>query len=550
MTIIWRQGNLNPNFPRVYAGRRKRLVWRLLANGAAQAAVAFSLAYALRSGLESARSGVLNWPIFVVITSAGFFVLALRVIEAVDAERLGQDYVMRVRLRMFKRIASRPVHTDKSGRWGVTMTRMISDLNSLRNWVAIGIARAVVAGITLFGLLATLSFFNPTTGATMAVLVLVCLGVSAALTPALRRNVREARRRRGRLANNLGEKVLAFQTVRHFGQTSEELNRVRSHSQRLRDALVRRIRTAQFIRILPEVTLPIAIGAVVALTAFSLQAPEDTAVTILLIGMVTASLSELARSWDYRLSFEEGRRRIGEILAGPQIKEASNAALLSGSLPLSVSFKEVYAGRNVGPFSFAASAGETVRVSGPTGSGKSMLLMLAARFLDPTEGEIRLNDEPLTSINIDSLQEAVQLVAPELPLLRGTISENLNYGLGREENAWIEKVADVCGLNDEPVILAEGLDARVEEQGKNLPQGLRARIALARAAVMRPRLLLIDDTSFVVDEQAGAALREVVDLLGATTLIVSNEEILPVPVDKMWQITLHNPRADNEVLSM
>lgn len=531
------------NLPRIFAGRRKRLFLRLILNGVCQAAVAFGLAYALRSGLASARVGILDWPMISAIAASGLLFFGLRIFEAADAERLGQDYVMRVRLRLFKCIASRPVNASGNRRWGVTMTRMISDLNSLRNWVAVGIARSVVAGIMIVGLLGTLWTFSPLTGVAVLIMILICVGIGAAFTPLLRRYVREARRRRGRLANNLGEKVFAFHTVRHFGQTRSELSKVRSHSTRLRDALVRRMRMAQVIRVLPQTTQPIAIAAVVVLTSTTSSSWNEVPVTIMLLAMVAGALTEIARGLDYRLSFEEARRRIGDVLASPQITQDANAIELPGAGALAVEVVDLQVGEAIGPLNLSASPGDIVRVSGPAGAGKTMVLLLLARFLDPEKGDIRLNGQEIRRVQVDSLYQVVQLVTPELPLLRGTVADNLSYGTDALEDEWTNSIADACGLTNDPS-LVEGLDSRVEEQAQNLPRGVRARIALARSATVRPRLLLIDDQSFVTDSEAGHALQNVIQLLNPTVLIVCNEDKPPVPITQTWQIEPSNPSSN------
>lgn len=523
------------NLPRIFAGRRRRLFVRLILNGVCQAVVAFGLAYALRSALASARIGVLDWPMISAIATTGLLFFGLRIIEAGDAERLGQDYVMRVRLRLFRRIAYRPVGATGNRRWGVTMTRMISDLNSLRNWVAVGIARSLVASIMVVGLLGTLWVFSPLTGVAVLAMVLICAGISAAFTPLLRQYVREARRRRGRLANNLGEKVFAFHTVRQFGQTRNELSKVRSHSKRLRDALVRRMRLAQVIRVLPQTTQPIAIAAVVVLTSITSSGWNEVPVTIMLLAMVAGALTEIARGWDYRLSFEEARRRIGDVLASPQLTQADDAIELTGSGALSVDLVDLQLGDATGPLNFSASAEDIVRVSGQAGAGKTMLLLLLARFLDSEKGDVFLNGQPIRSILVDSLYQEVQLVTPELPLLRGTVADNLSYGTDVLEDGWINVIAVACGLTNDPS-LVEGLDSRVEEQAQNLPRGVRARIALARAATVRPRLLLIDDQSFVTDTEAGDALQRVIELLSPTVLFASNNDKPPIPITQTWQI--------------
>ncbi len=531
-------GGNGVSFPRLYAGRRRWLVWRLISNGVAQAGVAFGMVYLLRWGLEEARQGVLSWPVVVGIAASGVVAMILRASEAADAERLGQDYVMRVRLRIFDRIAARPLLAGRRRRWGVTMTRMISDLDSLRNWVSIGVAHAAVASITICGLLFSLIFFSPRTGPALAAMVALSLLGALALTPLLRDYVREARRRRGRLANNLGEKIFALRTVRHFGRTERELDRVRTESQWLRDALVRRVRAARVLRAVPELMLPITVATVVALTALTEQGVDEVAITVLLLGMIAAALGELARAWNYRLAYEEGRRRIGELLEGPRIREAEAARDLPGKGPVSVVLDGVCVGSDLGPLRFEAAPGEVALVTGPSGSGKSTVLALVARLLDPDRGEVRLEGLPLSSLRLDSLHEAVQLVAPEqLPLLRGSVGDNLSYGVDADDDGWIAAVMSACGLDREPRLLLDGLETRVEEGGQNLPHGLRARVALARAAAVRPRLLLVDDPAFVADPEAGAALERIVPLLGATTLVVGPEAKPPLPADRVWRLS-------------
>lgn len=528
-------------FPRIYAGRRRALLWRLVANGAAQALLAFALARLLHAGLADARKGAIDALVVGGIAGSGLLLLALRATEAADAERLGQEYVMEVRLRIFDRIAARPARATGRRRWGVTMTRMVSDLSALRNWVSKGVAQSAVASITVAGLLAALASFDPR-AALAAAAVAGLVGVAgAALTPVLRGYVREARRRRGRLANNLGEKVFAFRTVAQFGRTRRELRRVRSHSRRLQEVLVRRARVGKTLRQLPRAALPLALGGWVAVAAVSGGGAKAAASSVLLLGMIAGALADVARAWDYRLAFEEGRRRIDEVLAGPRVREARGAVELSGDGPLPIAFVGACPTEEDAPFDFEARPGEVVLLCGPTGSGKSTLLGLAARLLDPARGEVRLAGLPLPHVQLESLHRAVQLVAPELPLLRGTVAENVGYGAGLDDvgdpDEWVAAVLRACGLSGRSRLLPLGLDTRVEEQGQNLPHGLRARIALARAAAVGPRLLLVDDPAFALDPVAGKALQRVVGLLGATTLVVGRAEHAPLPVDRVWRLS-------------
>ena len=513
------------SMPRISAGRRKRWIVSLVANGAAQAVCGFFVAYLLRDALEAARAGSPPWGLAIAITGLGGIMLALRVKESSDAERLGQDYVMRVRLRIFDRVAKRPARTEGRRRWGVTMTRLISDLGSLRNWVSLGIARSIVAAVTIAGLLASLYYFSPLS-AWAALIVLVCCGLAVmALTPRLRGYVQEARRRRGRLANNLGEKVFAAHTVWQSGRFETERRRIRKQSMRLRDALVRRARMSAVMRALPDMARPAAISGITIAAAFTAEPSSELIVAVMLVGMIAAAIGDLARAWDYRLAFDEGRARIADVLKGPRIVESRGAVGLPGQGPLEVTLYGVRVEEALDPIDLEISPGERVAVIGPAGSGKSTLVSLVARLLEPDAGEVRLAALPLASIKLDALHEAVQLVSPLLPLLRGTVDENIGYAAaaGQEDADWIERVIEACGLASDPLLLLpDGLETRVEEQAGNLPQGLRARIALARAAAVRPRLLLIDDPAILGDPCALEALEKVLALTGATSIVVGS----------------------------
>ena len=512
------------SMPRIFAGQRRRWISLLILNGALQASSGFFVAYLLRDALEVSRRGSAPWGLAVGIVALGGVVLGLRMKEASDAERLGQDYVMRVRLRIFDRVASRPARVEGRRRWGVTMTRLISDLNSLRNWVSQGIARSIVATVTILGLLVGLYYFSPLSAWAALGVVLCCGVVVAALTPTLRGQIREARRRRGRLANNLGEKVLAAHTVRQSGRYRSERSRIRRHSLRLRDALVRRVRTRAALRALPDVARPAAISGITIVAAFSAQPASESVVAVMLVGMIAAAVGDLARAWDYRLAFDEGRARIADVLAGPRIVESRDAVSIPGRGPLGITFRGVEVEGALGPLDLDIEAGERVLVTGVAGSGKSTLLALVARLLEPDHGEICLSGSRLSKIRLDSLHEAVQLVSPLMPLLRGTVEANIGYAAGGVADAkWMESVVEACGLTLDPLLSPDGLEMRIDEQGANLPQGLRFRIALARAAAVRPRVLLVDDSAFLSDPEAIRALEAVFVLTGATALVVGTE---------------------------
>lgn len=522
--------------PRVLAGRRRRRIAGLVANGVAQAGCGFGLALGIRELMRAAEQGALSLGLLSGLVALGAAMLALRIREASDSERLGQDYVMRVRMRVFEQVARRPAADGEDARTGVTLTRLTGDLNSLRNWVSLGVARSIVASCSIAGLLAALVHLSPSSAAVTVGMVAVCGVAWISTLPLLRGSVREARRRRGRLANNLSEKVLAARAVVQLGRTADERRRIRRDSERLRDALVRRARWSAFVRSLPDVVWPIGVVAMAGSLVVAGGLSSEIVAALLLVGMVVSSLSQIARALDYRVAFEEGRRRIEQTLSGPQLREARDSVALGGDGPLSLEIEGIVLPGAANPLALRASPGDRIVVVGPTGSGKTTLLALAARLRDPEMGRICIDGIPLPKIELASLREAVQLVSRQLPLLRGTVAENVGYGVPDEGLDWLRSVAELCGLTRDPALAPLGLETRVDEGGSNLPHGLQRRILLARALAMRPRLLLIDEPEILTDPESRIALDRALEETGATTLVVGPEQGDLGFADHVWRL--------------
>lgn len=530
-----------PSLPRIYAGPRRARIRRLLLSGVAQTAVAFVVAWSLRTSIGRIAAGEsLSLPVTALV-GGGIGMLALRVVQRAEAERIGQDYVTKVRTRLFARIAALPPNATRNERFGLTLTRMVTDLNSLRSWVSQGFAQVLVASVAIPGTIAAIAWVHPVAAVAAATLLVLCGAVGLATAGRLRTEVRELRRRRGRLAANVGEKTGAFLSVRHFGRALPELRMVRSHSQRMRDAAVRRARTMELVRAVPDASLPIATAVLLvgsqasASLGGALLGRAELVTAVVLLGILARSVRDVARGWGQRINYEEGRRRIAEVLESERVAEIETPKPLPAAdeTPLVVHDLAVE-GVLAGVYLFAA-PGTRVAVTGPSGAGKSTLLGALARLFDPTHGEVSLGDVPLAELSSADLHAAVQLVSPELPLMRGTVADNVAYALRADEEG-IAQAVRLCRLHEPSTALPEGLDTRVEERGRNLPNGVRARIALARALATRPRVLLVDDLAFAADDDARAALLGAAESLDFTLVWATRRDEDLLPFDQTWHV--------------
>ena len=527
-----------PNLPRISGGPRRKWIVRLVANGLAQSCTGFAVAWLIDSVLsEIAGSNILGgFPVLLVgaLALAAAASLGLSVQSRRDAERLGQDYVMKVRLQLFRRIAYAPSRAEASGRLGISMARMTTDLTGLKNWVSLGVAQTVIAVLSITGYMAVLTYFTPASAAAAAGFIVLSVGATGVMTGLVRTRIREMRRRRGQLTSKVGESLQAIETVIRFGGGNRELRRLRSKSKKLSGATIDTVGAAAVMQSLPDAALPIFFGILIGLVVNGQVSGRELVTTLVLFGMIANSLRNLAHAWYFGLMFEEAQRRINQILSMPIVKVAKNAQELDGEDPVKIALDDIHVKDALYGVTAIAEAGSRIMVVGPTGSGKSTLLELVIRMFDPDRGLISMNGVDLRLLSEETVCQSFQLVSPRLPLLRGTVYSNITYGFN-DGDSRIDDIVGLCGLDEIDNLLPEGLDTRVEEQGKNLPAGLWARIALARALMARPRVLLIDHPAFFLhDNTANAVLKRVLKLQDATILVAGIEKHVIEPIDRIW----------------
>jgi ABC-type multidrug transport system fused ATPase/permease subunit len=170
---------------------------------------------------------------------------------------------------------------------------------------------------------------------------------------------------------------------------------------------------------------------------------------------------------------------------------------------------------------FSVKKGETVGVIGGTGSGKSSLVNLIPHFYDATVGRVLVDGVDVKAQNTEELREKVGVVLQKAVLFKGTIRENLLWG---NENATDEELMRAVERAQAADVVAAkgGLDAPIEQSGKNLSGGQRQRLSIARALVKDPSVLILDDSASALDYATDAALRKSIsELTGVTTFIVS-----------------------------
>lgn len=528
--------------PAVFAGQRRTWLLALLGNGVARALLAGVLVLGVRALLQPAAA-LWSWapaaPWWLAIMAVGVAASAwLRQRETVDAEALAQHYIAHVRLRLFDHLTRlSPAVAQQRSRGGVLM-RFIGDVQALRAWVGRGIATLLVAGSTLVLLLGLLAWLAPVLAAGVAVLSLVMALALGRLHAGLFDATALARDRQAGIAASMGDRIAALPALQMAGQAERERTRLRRQNRRLRQALQTRAEWRGRHRALVATATG---GATLMMAAFAGwqvaqgaglgQAGSVFGVAVV-VGLMVGPLRDLGRVAETWVAARVARQRVRDFLAVPSLPPAGREPLPPGAAVLRVQVP-VVAQRVRGPDVWVL-PGRRVAVCGPSGAGKTSLLLALAGLEPLSEGAVQLDGVSLAALGPKARARAVALLSPDLPLIRGSVRENLLYHGAEPEPALLQRCLALSGLD---VLLArwpQGLRTRVRDAGCNLSHGERRALQLARALMAEPAVLLIDDVHTCLPGEAEASLARLISAFPGTLIYSTQDAALAAMADDIW----------------
>ena len=224
-----------------------------------------------------------------------------------------------------------------------------------------------------------------------------------------------------------------------------------------------------------------------------------------------------------------GARRVFEILDAPVEVRSAPDAVRRPRLTGAVSFENVsfaYGGAEavVRDVTLDVPAGQCVAILGATGAGKSVLMSLVPRFFDPTAGRVLIDGIDARRLDLDDLRRNIGLVFQESFLFSNTVAANIAFGHPEATRAQIEKAARIAAAHDFIQALPQGYDTVLGESGSTLSGGQRQRLAIARAVLLEPAILLLDDPTAAIDSETEHEIFEALDraIAGRTTFIVAH----------------------------
>ncbi|XUL88287.1 ABC transporter ATP-binding protein [Streptomyces galilaeus] len=458
--------------------------------------------------------------------------------------RTGERVLYTLRLKIFAQLQRLGLDYYERELTGRIMTRMTTDVDALSTFLQTGLVTAFVSVVTFFGIMVALLVID----VQLALVVFATLPPLVIATFFFRRasvKAYELARERVSLVNaDLQESVSGLRIVQAFRRERDGGRRFAERSSSYREA---RTRGQRLISVyFPFVQFLSSVAAASVLIAGAGRVDDATLTTgalvayLLYIDLFFAPVQQLSQVFDGYQQATVSLGRIQELLQEPTSTRAADEPLEVLSLRGEIAFEDVHFAYGddeeaIGGVELRIPAGQTVAFVGETGAGKSTLVKLVARFYDPTGGRVTVDGTDLRALDITSYRHHLGVVPQEAYLFQGTVRDAIAYGRPDATDAEVEAAARAVGAHEMIATLDGGYLHEVAERGRNLSAGQRQLIALARAELVDPDILLLDEATAALDLATEAQVNQATDRLAGrrTTLVVAHRLTTAARADRV-----------------
>ena len=474
----------------------------------------------------------------VVVSLIGFAIVSADwVINAVQTNVVGRNgermlYTLRVKIfSHLQRLGLDFYEREMSGR---IMTRMTTDVDALSTFLQTGLITMVNSVLTFIGVLIALLFIDLRLGLILFTIIPVLVAATLWFRVKSKKAYGEARERVSAVNADLQENVAGLRTAQAYRREGRNQENFSALSYRYRNS---RLRAQRYIALyFPFVQLLSTVAGALILFVAAGEVHNNTLTAggliayLLYIDLLFSPIQQLSQVFDGYQQAAVGLRRIKDLLRLPTSTPQADQPRPAGRPRGRIEFRDVhfrYSGQPqdaLDGVSLVVRPGETVALVGQTGAGKSTMVKLVARYYDVTSGSVLIDGTDLRELDLAGYRQQLGVVPQEPYLFPGTVRDAIAYGRPDATDAEVEAAAREVGAIEMIARLPGGFRHEVAERGRNLSAGQRQLIALARAYLVDPAILLLDEATAALDLAAEAAVNRATERLAArrTTLVVAH----------------------------
>lgn len=454
-----------------------------------------------------------------------------QLLQGLFSAKLSQRIVKRMREELFGKMVDLPVCYLDTHSHGDVMSRMTNDIENISATVSQSLPSLFSGVLTIIGTVSIMLWYC------WQLALLSCATVILTLlaTKIFSRKVRKFSRRRqmllGQLNGNVEEMISGYHTVvaynhqdittENFCQTADSLTKAG-------------IKTDIFSGVMGPVMNCIGNIGFVIITAFGgyfsihgLISVGVISAFIVYARQFSRPINEIAQIYGQLQTAVAGAERVFTVL--DEENEDKAGGYLSTGEDMSVTFQNVrfsYGSEHpvIHDFTLTVPSGKKIALVGATGSGKTTIVNLLMRFYDIDSGKILISGQDITKVSRDNLRKNIAIVLQDTVLFSDTIRHNLKYGNENASDAQIQKAMEMSRCVDMLQMLPQGYDTLLTESGENISQGQRQLLAIARAFVVDPKILILDEATSNVDTRTEKAMQDAMQLVmqNRTSIVIAH----------------------------
>ena len=473
--------------------------------------------------------GVLAGLSFVIWSAESLF----EYLYALLWRNLAQTVQHELRLEAYAHLQRLEMGFFESSSSGRLLAILNDDINQLERFLDHGANEVLQLITTVLAVGGAMVWLSPAVAGVSFLPIPLILWGSLHFQKRLQPRYREVRERSGDLASRLANNLGGMLTIKSYAAEQWESERLCEQSRAYQRSNSKAIRlSAAFI---PLIRFAILFAFLAILVIGGLQAWRGAidvgtySFLVFITQRLLWPLTSLGRTLDDYQRAMASTQRVLDLVDTPIAIPSGDRPLPRQSVRGQIRFEGVnfgYSGRDLllRDFDLEIPAGNTLGIVGATGSGKSTIVKLLLRLYELQSGTIRLDGQPVQTLELGDLRKAIGLVSQEVFLFHGTVAENIAYGSFEASRSAIERAAQLAEASRFIEALPQGYDTVVGERGQRLSGGQRQRIALARAILKNPPVLILDEATAAVDNETEAAIQRSLDRITAerTTLVIAH----------------------------
>ena len=455
------------------------------------------------------------------------------VIHGVIMIRIGQHFVADIRMALFRHYQALSMDYHDRHRTGDLMSRIANDSETINQILSNGLIQFTTNILSLGGIMVAMLLLNLPLAIGTLIILPVMLWITSQITERTRKAFRGMQKNLGWLNAVMEENITGIRAVQAYAQEDAAIAQFQEASQAYRAVGIR----ADFITaalgpmfttmMILTVAATSLLGGWLALR--DLVSVGVIATFVIYIMNFFRPMRGIAMVYNQLQSALAGAERIFAALdATPAVTDAPHALPL-GDIRGAVRFDNVdFAYERDKPvlegINLHVEPGQTIALVGPTGAGKTTIISLLSRFYDVTAGGIRIDDQDIRNVTQDSIREQLGIVLQDTFLFSGTVIQNIRYGRLDATDAEVIEAAKLANADSFIRLLPRGYQTQVSEKGHNFSQGQRQLLAIARAILADPRILILDEATSSVDTRTEIHIQEALLRLleGRTAFVIAH----------------------------